>query len=931
MLAAQCTLELDGAIRRSRVAWVLVIGLLAGQPSWAQTDDGSAEVSDGTTREVESDAVTDRASLDEAGEADESDPFDEFPEDYDEESDEEAWGEIDEEELEDFDDSIEVLRVTASSKTGQALQIDDAQSEISFGGEDLQNLGVSNLSDVAAFVPNLNITTTDSTAPTFFIRGVGLADFSSNAPGAIAIFRDGVPMASPAIQQTPVFDLGPRGLEVLRGPQATGPYRNASGGAIVVTSQEPVDGFQSRAFFEAGNFARVKAEGAVNVPIVGEALLSRVSFVVERGNGFRENGCGGVESSLEEREADPSNPEWRNQSVCPNGADKPLKNLGFGNFISSVEGGQPSDGIGDYLNWAARGQLLWDPEFDGLNMKWLLSGHGSQVDQDPALGQAFGTSGAEGISFSTVQGYTDPDVAEELAELKSPVPSPEDTAAAHAELDQRLARRLDIRPYRGDYNEIGYTRQSSAGGLLRGEFDFESVSLRSVTAIEWYDRARDTDNDFTPQILFETTIDDGAQQISQELALEGDLYELPVHWQAGGLVLYESLESDSEIRLTENIASWSLIDYTQRTFSALAWAEMAIDWERFTLEGGARYNYESKDYKIVQTFNPYPQRPIPPTSVVEQETNPTWDHVTGDAILSYRINDEVNTYFKFSHGWKGGHINNQLNRVIQQVELVEPETLNAYELGLRGSWLEERLYVGVAGFYYDYENYQVFQVISQQGQAPFLQILNAQGATNAGIELDLVARPLAGLVDGFWDGLSIDLRFGWLYSEFDEFKFNWFSTRTEQCGTGCIETIVIENEVDYTGNRLPSSPEYALSGGVEWPLDFDNLGIVTPRYDFAWTDDIYFDGSGGRGFPDPATGEQYMPENTIGQAAYVLHNARLAWRDPDGRIEVAFWVRNFMDKRYKTMVYDSSNFYNLVGNYVADPRTWGASVAMEFK
>ena len=69
------------------------------------------------------------------------------------------------------------------------------------------------------------------------MRGVGLSDFSSNAAGAVTIFQDDVALNAPAIQTGQIYDV--EGIDVIRGPQGTGPFRNASAGAIRVRSRRP--------------------------------------------------------------------------------------------------------------------------------------------------------------------------------------------------------------------------------------------------------------------------------------------------------------------------------------------------------------------------------------------------------------------------------------------------------------------------------------------------------------------------------------------------------------------------------------------------------------------------------------------------------------------------------------------------------------------
>jgi hypothetical protein len=118
---------------------------------------------------------------------------------------------------------VEVIRIKGRAVTG--IETEVPASVTQFDAGDLQELGAQNISDLAKVTPNVEIKTSGSTSPTFFIRGVGLSDFSANAAGAVAIYRDDVAINAPAIQLTPIFDL--ENVEVLRGPQ--GPEATAPG------------------------------------------------------------------------------------------------------------------------------------------------------------------------------------------------------------------------------------------------------------------------------------------------------------------------------------------------------------------------------------------------------------------------------------------------------------------------------------------------------------------------------------------------------------------------------------------------------------------------------------------------------------------------------------------------------------------------------
>ena len=61
--------------------------------------------------------------------------------------------------------------------------------------------GIESDSKVTSKVtPNVEIRTAGATSAVFFIRGVGLADFSANAAGAVAIYQDDVPINAPAMR-----------------------------------------------------------------------------------------------------------------------------------------------------------------------------------------------------------------------------------------------------------------------------------------------------------------------------------------------------------------------------------------------------------------------------------------------------------------------------------------------------------------------------------------------------------------------------------------------------------------------------------------------------------------------------------------------------------------------------------------------------------
>ena len=101
-------------------------------------------------------------------------------------------------------DDIEEIRI--EGEAGRGIEETQASSAVQFDSSELEALGIEDVSDLASFTPNLQIVTASSTAASFYIRGVGLTDFSANAAGAVAVYVDDVPLNSPALQVSQIFD-----------------------------------------------------------------------------------------------------------------------------------------------------------------------------------------------------------------------------------------------------------------------------------------------------------------------------------------------------------------------------------------------------------------------------------------------------------------------------------------------------------------------------------------------------------------------------------------------------------------------------------------------------------------------------------------------------------------------------------------------------
>ena len=788
-------------------------------------------------------------------------------------------------------------------------------SVTAFDSSDLEAMGAADMSDVAAYTPNLEIRTAGSTSATFFIRGVGLNAFDSNASGSVAIYEDDVPKNLPAIQLKQLFDV--EAVTILKGPQGSGAGRNASAGAIKVYTRKPSGDFGGFLRFDYGNYNSIDVEGALEAPIVADVLSARAAFSLKRRDGLVTNRCG----NLTQNQIDTI------PGLCGNTLASDLR-PGLESQLNNID------------VWAGRFTAVYEPP--ELDMQWTFSFHGSRRDQLGTVGEHLGAQNV--IGGTDRLGYIQPEIAAERQQILAPLPSPSPAECrrrfpgdrqaqaacrnasnqmANSILAQNLADRpLDKLPFEGAYNNPGYERQTSWGAYVKGEWDLDQVRIDSITGFERDDRERLIDADYSPNRAFEFLIEDDLWQFTQDIRLSGELEETPLAWNTGVFYLEERLDF-YQFTFTRTPFEPSVADYIQDTRSFGVFAD--FEWDILTdvtLEAGGRYNWEYKRFDARIFAETSPGNLVSSCRVREGLPPPpcqrtlTVDHPTGTIKLNYSIDDLRNIYVQYAHGWKGAQFNARDARKAGAVtDVADPEVIDAFEIGFKGSWFDDRMRLTSAFFWYKYDNYQVFTFSNNAGEPPQRIVINADDAELYGAEVETYFEPLEGLI--------AELRFSWLESRFLDF------TDALARREGEAATILRRVVTDFNGNSLPNAPRFKISGNVSYPFTIFGGMTLTPRYEFTWSDDVLFDPSGGTGSPD-VTGELFMPELTIGQEALILHNLRLTLTNEENTFELSGWVRNLTNEVYKQLAFDASAGPALVGNLLGDPRTYGLSAKVSF-
>jgi len=135
------------------------------------------------------------------------------------------------------DSSVDEIVVTAR-RTNESLQSVPV-SITAFSGEQLQQQNARSVSDVALLTPGLQINySTLTTAGTIFtIRGQVNQDPVASQDATVGVYVDGLYWGRAYGANADLLDVS--GVQVLKGPQGTLFGRNTTGGAVLLTTNDP--------------------------------------------------------------------------------------------------------------------------------------------------------------------------------------------------------------------------------------------------------------------------------------------------------------------------------------------------------------------------------------------------------------------------------------------------------------------------------------------------------------------------------------------------------------------------------------------------------------------------------------------------------------------------------------------------------------------
>ena len=747
--------------------------------------------------------------------------------------------------------------VVTAQKRAERLQ-DVPLAVTAVSADTLANRQINDSSSLVQAVPSL--TFQQGATPTnssFRIRGIGTALFGQGVESSVSTVVDGVV----AVRQTQGFtDLADiERVEVLRGPQGTLFGKNATAGVISVTTARPSREFEGRGEATIAEHGEYRARGTVSGPI-SDTLRARLT-------GFY-NDVRGIARNIATDSWDNGSKSWGVRGKLEWDATENLNLLFTGEYRKTEADCCASTWIAitNPNLQALVGPITATRNNRTLNDETVTY---SNSDQQTYSLQADWDLGAATVtSISAYQSYN-LDVNQPIERINSTVPLFVGAAAPYAMWSQNHGQ-VDLSAFSQELRIA-----NNGGGDLNyvaGVFYMHSDIKRP------FDRRR---------------VRCTAGTFGQPCAPENTIYQ----------------SSASNIRLKQDsVAVFGQVDY--RIVGGLkAIGGLRVQYEKGT-NGGSRIA------PIVVGDAVLPGNAPVSGSITADDTA-----VTGKAGLQYEFSRNAQVYASYTRGYKGLGYEMEISADLANQRVLEPEHVNAYEIGFKGRTSDGVLSVSTALFLADYSNLQV-QANRSDIAAGVVQFVstNAGKSQTKGFEIEATVRPddnfsLIGAVT--YSDATIDIDGLNCPQQFNAAAPIMSGMPTNICYRTAAGVTPTQN---LRGATLPVSPKWKIS--------------IAPRYE------AQIPGTDYAGFAQVGLNFQSAmnfsveQDPLLEQPAYTLVDASIGVKQIDGRYSLTLFVKNLFDENYLTSIGHTSFLggnYDLVGTFNKDAdRYFGATLGVKF-
>jgi len=656
------------------------------------------------------------------------------------------------------------------------------------------------------------------------IRGIGSSAFLPGTEGAAAVNENEVYVSRNVAQQAGMFDVSD--IEVVRGPQGTLYGRNATAGAVNIETARPTDTFSGYVNATVGNYGEVRVETAAGGPVDSDdKLLIRLAAFYERHDGYGENLVTGT-------------------------------------------------GIDDKNAYGLRATVVFRPAASLTDT--LIAQYYDERDHQGAF-HYFGAAGLSGQ-----------DGALGLPPLFI-------VDGGYAPTNERdIANGIDPQFSLPIF---------AATNIL--EWKSGPFSIKSITGYrqQWARFTYDLDGG-SPLNLFELE-GEPARQFSQELQFHYDTDRFNF---TGGLYYFNEHDASSPAQIiasTGLITSEFGIPYPTPGFVTLGnlGAELTTEAgavfgqgtynisSKLSVTAGLRYSGERKGIASIEGLDlgegglpllpPYPgPNPLPAPYYASK----SFYSMTPKFGIQYQLDPRTLLYASFSQGFKSGGFDTG----VAEPKPFAPEKLTDYEAGIKTVTPDRRLRLSVGGFYYDYKDLQVTQVVDLT-----VQTANAATARDYGLEAEFNWLPASQLQ---FDGSA-----AWTHARYVSY-------------IGPDPALPLLPTANFAGNALDNAPDYQATLGGQFTFNVP-LGTLTGRAEVEYSSRFFF-----------SPGNQAE----LSQGAFAKGDLYVIWKPSSDWVLTAY-VKNVGNTTTKTsaLVATTLVFNPIVGS-LAPPRLYGLEVSRKF-
>ncbi|HEU0066625.1 MAG TPA: TonB-dependent receptor [Sphingomonas sp.] len=717
--------------------------------------------------------------------------------------------------------------VTAQKRSERLQDVPVAITVVS--GDAIAAKGALNIEGVQYLVPTLNFRKSGTAInQSLFLRGVGTSTFSIAGEPSISTVVDGVVYSRAGEAFSDLVDIDR--LEVLRGPQGTLFGKNTSAGVINIVTKRPGNdfgGYVEGGYYTNGDEYRVRA--ALDVPL-GEHLKSRVT---------------GFYGTYD------------------------------GNIFNAAYGNRRVNG---YEHYGVRGMIVADPTPDFTLT--LIADY--RESRDDCCAEVIGTlpSNATAQVLPTPRGNESRTINQNLVTATD-----EKSWGASMQADWTLG--ANTLTYIGSYREYDNTEIRDGDWLPQAYNGFnqlhdfgpqtsdtltQEVRLTSPAAQffsyvlgAYYSRAY-TQRSFTRSDI---TCPTGALPALTPCSNPLLLAQRPTGTAVFGSTFKNfALFGQSTLNFTDRFRGILGVRYTTDQLDV-------FHSRRTALTGpGINPNFDQGVYDRYLTLV---AAGVPPTTAQTQgvaasngvpftakTTNDNW---SGKVGAQFDIAAQSTAYATYARGYKGPAFNIFYNLTATGTNVIEPETADSFEIGLKNTFLGGRLVVNLAGYYAKYHNFQANNPDLVAGVV-VTRFTNAGEISTRGGELDLLFQPVRDL--SFSGGVA-----------YTDARVDQFRAPINGVTTGIVPP----------GTQLPYAPKWKGSLGADYRLRTG--GAV----DFAL---------GAQGSYQSSQISQLDASATIRTAttikAYGLVDLSAGLVEANDRFRVTFQVKNLFDQSFASAI-----------------------------